>query len=93
GSLPVMLGPEFAARTASVVMIVPQLVVAALLMAWGRAGHGIAIVVICLLQVILMRRLLSDPRRYAPWYNSTGIGLLVLGMMIAAAAIRSLPAS
>jgi chlorophyll synthase len=31
-----------------------------------------------------MKRLLSDPRRLAPWYNATGVSLYVLGMMSAA---------
>ena len=38
----------------------------------------------------LMRRLLTDPRRFAPWYNGTGITLYVLGMLLCAFALRPL---
>ena len=38
-SLPVMLGVERAALVACLVMAAPQAVVAALLLAWGAAGH------------------------------------------------------
>ncbi len=35
-------------------------------------------------QLLLMVRLLRDPRRFAPWYNATGTTLYVLGMMVSA---------
>jgi chlorophyll synthase len=35
-----------------------------------------------------MRRLLTDPKKYAPWYNATGVTLYVLGMLAAALAVR-----
>jgi chlorophyll synthase len=35
-------------------------------------------------QIVLMRRLLQDPRKLAPWYNGTGISLYVLGMLVTA---------
>ena len=28
-----------------------------------------------------MRRLMTDPKRLAPWYNGTGVTLYVLGML------------
>jgi chlorophyll synthase len=40
-------------------------------------------------QLLLMRRLLRDPRQLAPWYNGTGITLYVLGMLLSAFALRS----
>jgi chlorophyll/bacteriochlorophyll a synthase len=36
-----------------------------------------------------MRRLLRDPKAFAPWYNGTGVTLYVLGMLVAAFAVRS----
>ena len=36
-----------------------------------------------------MRRLLRDPRRFAPWYNATGVTLYVLGMLASAFAVRA----
>jgi chlorophyll synthase len=88
-SLPAQLGPERAARLACVVMLVPQcLVIAGLVWRanWIQAALVLAVV---LLQVPLMRRLLTRPRELAPWYNATGISLYVLGMMITATALRA----
>ena len=41
-------------------------------------------------QVWAMQVLLKDPRGKAPWYNGPGVGLYVLGMMVAAFALRGL---
>ena len=90
GSLPVKLGPELAAKVACWVMVVPQAVVAILLFGWDQPWHALAIAAILLAQIFLMRRLLTDPKRLAPWYNGTGIVLYVSGMMIAAFALRGL---
>ena len=35
-----------------------------------------------------LRRLLRDPRRFAPWYNGVGVLMFVTGMMIAASALH-----
>ena len=83
-SLPVVLGVDRAARLACVVMALPQFVVLALLVAWGH--HLVADVVALLVagQLLLMRRLLRDPRAHAPWYNATGTTLYVFGMLASA---------
>ena len=52
------------------------------------AQPGRAIGDVLLAQVLLMRKLLRQPREMAPWYNGTGTTLYVLGMMIVAFAIR-----
>jgi chlorophyll synthase len=44
-------------------------------------------------QIWAMRRLLADPRGRAPWYNGAGVGPYVLGMMVAAFALRTLDAA
>ena len=90
GSLPAMLGPERAARLACWVMAVPQAVVAGLLLAWDRPAYALLIATLLGVQILLMRRLLGNPRKFAPWYNGTGVLLYVSGMMIAAFAIRGL---
>ena len=90
-SIPAQLGPERAARLACVVMLVPQVAVVLLLVSWDKAGFAVAIGAGMLLQLVAMRRLLSDPKGLAPWYNGTGVTLYVLGMMIAASAVRGLP--
>jgi len=89
-TLPVQLGAERAAQWACFVMLAPQAVVALLLLSWGRPVQGAVIIVLMVGQVFLMKRLLTDPRKLAPWYNGTGILLYVAGMMVAAFAIRNL---
>ncbi|NQZ72483.1 MAG: chlorophyll synthase ChlG [Dinoroseobacter sp.] len=91
-SLPVVLGPERAARLACWVMALPQVVVIALLLYWGRDSHAAAIFALLIGQGLAMRILLRDPKARAPWYNGAGVTLYVSGMMIAAFAIRSLGA-
>ena len=41
-------------------------------------------------QLAAMRVLIRDPAGKTPWYNGTGVTAYVLGMMIAAFAIRTL---
>ncbi|MEM7470401.1 MAG: chlorophyll synthase ChlG [Pseudomonadota bacterium] len=89
-SLPVTLGPERAAKLACWIMSVPQLAVIALLIIWDKPLHGLGVVAVLVLQILAMRKLLRDPKQYAPWYNGTGITLYVSGMMIAAFALRGL---
>jgi chlorophyll synthase len=89
-SLPVMLGVDNAARVACVVMALPQIVVVALLAGWGFWLQGLAVVVLLGVQLGLMLRLLAQPRERAPWYNATGTSLYVIGMLVAAFALRSL---
>ena len=88
GSLPVRLGAERAGEVACMAMALPQLAVVALFVAWGRSYAACAIGVMLGAQLLLMRRLLTDPRAKAPWYNGTGVSLYVLGMMVAAFALR-----
>ncbi|RGP36991.1 chlorophyll synthase ChlG [Pseudotabrizicola alkalilacus] len=89
-SLPVVLGPEVAARIACTTMAMAQAVVIALLLIWGAPWHAGAVILLLLAQVLAMRRLFRDPKKYAPWYNGTGIVFYVSGMMIAAFALRNL---
>lgn len=89
-SLPVQLGPTLAARLACVVMAAPQIIVIALLMLWRQPFAAAAIALLLAWQVLLMRRLLSDPRANAPWYNATGTSLYVIGMLVSAFAIGSI---
>jgi chlorophyll synthase len=89
-SLPVQLGVGRAARLACVVMAVPQIVVVALLLAWGQPLYAIGVVLLLGAQLLLMPRLLRDPRGKAPWYNATGTTLYVLGMLVTAFALRTL---
>ena len=90
GSLPVKLGPERAARLACWVMAVPQAIVVALLIAWQLPFYALGVSAVLMVQLLLIRRLLTDPKKLAPWYNATGIVLYVSGMMISAFALRAL---
>ena len=69
-------------------MAVPQVVVVALLIAWGATIHAAIVSALLAAQLALMGRLLASPRERAPWYNATGVSLFVLGMLVSALAIR-----
>ena len=91
-SLPVLLGVERAARFACLVMLLPQLVVIGLLLAWDRPFYAIAILVLTVMQAFFMAHFLKSPRERAPWYNGTGISAYVTGMLISAFALAAMRA-
>lgn len=86
-SLPVLLGVGPAARVACAVMAVPQIVVVMLLAGWGHQVAAAIVATLLLGQMVLMRRLLRDPRANTPWYNATGTSLYVFGMLASAAGL------
>lgn len=88
-SLPVILGERRAALLACWVMAVPQAVVVLLLLSWSAPLHAVAVGGVLGAQILLMRRMLADPKAYAPWYNATGTSLYVTGMLITAFALRA----
>ena len=88
-SLPVQLGVDRAARLACWVMIVPQVIVLILLLYWDRSNYALAIAGLIVCQLVLMRKFLSDPVRYALFYSGFGVPLLVSGMMVSAFAIHA----
>ena len=90
GSLPVRLGVERAGRVACIAMAVPQVVVIALLASWDKPWHALAVGVALLAQLAAMRKLLTDPKGLAPWYNGTGVTLFVSGMLVTAFALSGL---
>ena len=85
-----VLGVGNAALLACWIMAVPQLGIVVLLAMWGFPLHALAVLGLLLVQLGLMARLLRRPRELAPWYNGTGTTLYVIGMMVAAFALRSL---
>ena len=87
-SLPVMLGVETAANTACLAMAMPQVVVIALLLAWGAVTTAFVVSLLLMAQLLLMVRLLRNPRELAPWYNATGTTLYVIGMLVTAFTLR-----
>ncbi len=88
GSLPVRMGVTGAAWAACVIMLVPQGVVVALLVAWGSPAHAALIGALVAAQMLMMRRFLRDPRGQALWYSGFGVPLFVLGMLVSAFALR-----
>jgi chlorophyll/bacteriochlorophyll a synthase len=83
-SLPVTMGVRPAALFACAVMALAQFAVVALLL-WHSLTLSAAIVALFVaIQIALMLRLVSDPAKFAPWYNATGVSLYVLGMLAAA---------
>lgn len=96
-TLPVQLGASRAAFVASVVMILPQLVVIGLLYSWGLPLYAGGVAILLAAQIFLMFRflgnrieLLKSPRRKAALYNATGTTLYVLGMLVSAFGIGSI---
>lgn len=89
-TIPVQIGPERAALLACVVMAVPQFVVVALLLQWGATVMAGGVFVLIAAQLACMKRMLSNPKGLAPWYNATGVTLYVLGMLASAFAVRSI---
>ncbi|MGL4237318.1 chlorophyll synthase ChlG [Tabrizicola sp.] len=89
-SLPVVLGPEVAAKIACTVMGMAQALVIALLVIWDKPWHALAVTGLLAAQIAAMRVLFRDPKGKAPWYNGTGVVLYVTGMMISAFALRGL---
>lgn len=88
GSLPVRLGVERAARVACLTMAAPQAVVVALLAAWERPWHAAGVGLLLAVQLALMARFLERPRQRALWYSALGVNFFVLGMLVAALAVR-----
>jgi chlorophyll synthase len=88
-SLPVQLGVRGAAWTACIVMILPQLLVAALLFAWMQPVHGASVAALAMVQVTLMARFLEDPVARATWLSALGVTVYVSGMMVSAFAVRA----
>lgn len=89
-SLPAMLGQRPAVILACLAMAAAQVGVIGVLAGNGLARTAAVVGLSLLLQLGCMIRLARDPRRFAPWYNATGVSLYVLGMAFAAAGLGSL---
>ena len=87
-SLPVLLGPNGAARVACAIMALPQVAVIVLLAAWGHPAHAAVVGALLVGQFVLMRGFLRAPVEKALFYSGFGVPLYVSGMMVAAFAIR-----
>ena len=88
-SLPAQLGIDRAARLACYVMALAQIAVMVVFLARRDDAPAFVILGLLLMQLLLMRRLLANPRERAPWYNGTGTTLYVIGMLVSAFALAS----
>ncbi|GAA0728347.1 chlorophyll synthase ChlG [Sphingomonas japonica] len=88
-SLPAILGIDRAARIACATMLLPQLAVLGLLLAWGMIATAGFVTLLVLGQLWAMRRMLGDPQARAPWYNATGVAMYVTGMLATAFGLGS----
>ncbi|MFM7350063.1 MAG: chlorophyll synthase ChlG [Erythrobacter sp.] len=83
-SLPVTMGVTEAARFACTTMASAQIVVIMLLAIWGYGISALVVTGVLAGQIAAMPKLISDPAKYAPWYNGVGVTLYVLGMLASA---------
>lgn len=96
-TIPVQIGAHNAAKLASLVMALPQVVVICLLFAWGLPIHAMIVVALLIAQIFLMFKYLMDrvqlllkPREMAAYYNASGVTLYVLGMLTSSIGIGSI---
>jgi chlorophyll synthase len=87
-SLPVRLGVNGAARTACLMMAVPQMVVIGLLLQWDAPLHAAGVGALLMGQAVLMGWFLVKPVDRALYYSGFGVPLFVLGMLVSAFALR-----
>lgn len=87
-TLPVLYGAWGAAWLVVLIMAMSQLYVAVLLAASGRWLAAGIIAVALVAQVPLQRTFLKDPIAHAIKYSAGSSGLFVLGMLVAAIAVR-----
>lgn len=93
-SLPVQLGPRRAAVLSCLTMLGAQLAVVALLAAWDRPVHAVAVMALVAAQLPMLRRFVRTPdAAHALRVSAGGVPLYVLGMMASALALRSLLAA
>ncbi|MCU0635766.1 MAG: UbiA family prenyltransferase, partial [Gemmatimonadaceae bacterium] len=88
-SLPVQLGEQGAAWVASVVMLLPQLVVIGLLASWGATGRAAIVTLLAAIQAGIMVWFLRAPRTRALYLSAFGVPFYVAGMMVTAFALRA----
>jgi chlorophyll synthase len=87
-SLPVILGADGAARVGCLAMAIPQIVVVALLLAWGRPWQAAIVAALLAGQIAMMARFLKSPEARALWYSGFGVPLYVSGMLASAFAVQ-----
>jgi chlorophyll synthase len=88
-SLPVLQGEFNAVAIACFFMALPQIGVVVLLGIWGHYVYATLVAALLFVQLFLMDTLLDQhPRDAVPWYSGIGVGLYMVGMLVAAFALR-----
>jgi chlorophyll synthase len=87
-SLPATLGPRRSALVAGATILAPQAVVVVLLFWWGLPVAACAIAALMAVQAVLLHQFVEKPVERALWYSALGVPFSVLGMMVAAWAVR-----
>ena len=87
-TLPVQLGAVGAARLASLVMLLPQLVVVGLLVYWNAPIAAAVVAVLAMVQAGMMLHFVRAPIERATWLSALGVTLYVLGMLASAFGVR-----
>jgi chlorophyll synthase len=62
----------------------------ALLLSWDRPWHAAGVGLLLAIQLLMMLRFLKKPSERALWFSALGVNFFVLGMLVAAFAVRSL---
>ncbi|MCU0621527.1 MAG: chlorophyll synthase ChlG [Gemmatimonadales bacterium] len=89
-SLPVQLGPRRAAIVAGATIVLPQLLLVALLFAWGSPVAASVVAALAVIQLAMLAEFVAHPVERALWYSALGVPFSVLGMMAAALALRTM---
>jgi chlorophyll synthase len=89
-SLPVQLGAMKAAQVSAAFMLIPQVIVLALLLMWGKPIYAMVIGGLILGQIFLLIDFLKRPIEKALFYSGFGVPILVSGMMVAAFAVNGM---
>jgi chlorophyll synthase len=87
-SLPVQLGERTAAKVAGATIVLPQVAVIVLLFQWGHPVAASTVAALVTIQVTMLAEFIARPVERALWYSALGVPFSVLGMMVAAAALR-----
>jgi chlorophyll/bacteriochlorophyll a synthase len=87
-TIPALYGPKLAATMVIITMSAAQLFVAMTLVAYHREWAAAIVAILLALQVPLQLRFLRDPIAGAIKFSAGSSGLFVLGMLIAAIAVR-----
>jgi chlorophyll synthase len=88
-SLPVQLGDRPAAIVAANTIVWPQVIVVALLFWWGMPLAASLVAALAAVQLTLLAEFTKHPAERALWYSAIGVPFSVLGMMVAAVALRT----